>query len=114
MFRKMGEAVSLTVSGLKGNNNNSNNDKKESPFVVPGNVYLVRPRRIGGGSSSIHEISGRGGRESLRAALLWQLNDVLVSKSLWAHHRLDAYIHSLDKVRLKGFADDPTSENESY
>jgi hypothetical protein len=109
----MGEAVSLTVSGLKGNNNN-NNDNKEAALVVPGNVYLVRPRRLGGGSSSIHEISGRGGRESLRAALLWQLNDVLVSKSLWAHHRLDAYIHSLDKVRLKGFADDPTSENESY
>jgi hypothetical protein len=104
----MGEAVSLTVSGLKGTNNN---EKKGASLVVPGSVYLVRPRRIGGGSSSIHEIGGRGSRESLRAALLWQLNDVLVSKSLWAHHRLDAYIHSLDKVRLKGFGDDPSSES---
>ncbi|KAL3758776.1 hypothetical protein ACHAWU_006418 [Discostella pseudostelligera] len=103
----MGEAVSLTVSGLKGN---SNNEKKGVSLVVPGSVYLVRPRRIGGGSSSIHEIGGRGSRESLRAALLWQLNDVLVSKSLWAHHRLDAYIQSLDKVRLKGFGDDPSSD----
>lgn len=102
----MGDAVSMTVSGLKGSS--SNNDKKETTLTVPGKVYLVRPRRIGGGSSSIHEIGGRGSRESLRAALLWQLNDVLVSKSLWSHHRLDAYIHSLDKVRLKGFADNPS------
>lgn len=104
----MGEAFSLTMSGLKGDNNDTN----EAVLVVPGKVYLVRPRRIGGGSSSIHEIGGRGSRESIRAALLWQLNDVLVSKSLWAHHRLEAYIHSLDKVRLKGFVDDPSSETE--
>ena len=104
----MGEAFTLTVSGLKGDNN----DKKEAVLVVPGNVFLVRPRRIGGGSSSIHEIGGRGSRESIRATLLWQLNDVLVSKSLWAHHRLEAYIRSLDKVRLKGFVDEPSSEIE--
>lgn len=95
----MSEAVSLTVSGLK-------TDKhKEEKLAVPGNVYLVRPRRIGGGSSSIHEVGGNG-KESLRANVLWQLNDVLLSKSLWSHHKLSTYIRSLDKVRLKGFADE--------
>mmetsp|Transcript_15172 Transcript_15172/g.27444 ORF Transcript_15172/g.27444 Transcript_15172/m.27444 type:complete len:606 (+) Transcript_15172:104-1921(+) len=100
----MSEAVSLTVSGLK------SKDSKGGKLTVPGNVFLVRPRRIGGGSSSIHEVGG-GGREALRAALLWQLNDVLLSKSLWAHHRLDAYIRSLDRVRLKGFSDSPSNDD---
>jgi len=102
----MSEAVSLTVSGLKSNDSKNKGGK----LIVPGKVFLVRPRRIGGGSSSIHEVGGHG-KESLRAALLWQLNDVLLSKSLWAHHRLDAYIRSLDRVRLKGFADSPSNEN---
>ena len=96
----MSEAVSLTVSGLK-------TDKhKEEKLAVPGNVYLVRPRRIGGGSSSIHEVGGNGKESSLRANVLWQLNDVLLSKSLWSHHKLATYIRSLDKVKLKGFADE--------
>lgn len=95
----MSEAVSLTVSGLK-------TDKhKEEKLSVPGNVYLVRPRRIGGGSSSIHEVGGNG-KESLRANVLFQLNDVLLSKSLWSHHKFATYIRSLDKVKLKGFADE--------
>ncbi|KAL7547879.1 hypothetical protein ACHAWF_011144 [Thalassiosira exigua] len=100
----MSEAVSLTVSGLK------SGDGKGGRLTVPGNVYIVRPRRIGGGSSSIHEVGGRGSRESLRASILWQLNDVLLSKSLWSHHKLDAYIRSLDRVRLKGFVD--ANEND--
>ena len=100
----MSEAVSLTVSGFK-----SNSGGKAERLVVPGQTFLVRPRRMGGGSSSIHEVGGRGG-ESLRAALLWQLNDVLLSKSLWSHHRLDAYVRSLDRVRLKGFVDDQSIE----
>jgi hypothetical protein len=99
----MSEAISLTVSGFK-----SNNGGKGERLIVPGQVFLVRPRRMGGGSSSIHEVGGRGG-ETFRATLLWQLNDVLLSKSLWSHHRLDAYIRSLDRVRLKGFVDDQST-----
>lgn len=100
----MSEAVSMTVSGLK-------SDSKEGTLIVPGKAFLIKPRSMGGGSSSIHEVGGQD-RESVRAALLWQLNDVLLSKSLWAHHRLDTYVRSLDKVRLKGFADDTTNEDE--
>lgn len=96
----MSDAVSLTVSGAIGK------DKKgEKQLSLPGKVFLVRPRRLGGGSSSIHEVND-GGKESLRAAVLWQLKDILLSRSLWAHHRLEGYIQTLDKVRLKGFSDD--------
>ena len=114
----MSEAVSLAASGMKkkkGKKGGKGGGKDEdgSRLVVPGNAFLVRPRSMGGGSASIHEVgagNGGGGRESLRAAVLWQLNDVLLSGSLWSHHRLGAYVRSLDRVRLKGFADDPDGE----
>jgi len=105
----MSEAVSLTVSGLKSNEDG----KKGGKLILPGNAFLVRPRRIGGGSSSIHEVGGHG-RETFRATLLFQLNDILLSKSLWVHHQLDAYVRSLDRVRLKGFADDTSSNNNDF
>ena len=51
----------------------------------------------------MHEVGGlKGGREALRAAVLWQLNDVLLSNSLWKHHQLEDYIKGLDKVHLRG------------
>lgn len=85
---------------------------------------------MGGGCfASIHEISGTGGggskskgggggngsgkggggggggrtREALRAAVLWQLDDILLSRSLWKHHSLESYITGLDCVRLREF-----------
>ncbi len=98
----MSDAARLTVTGLT----SGSTKKKENHLNVPGRVYLIRPRRIGGGSSSIHEVGGSiGGRENFRAAVLWQLNDVLLSKSLWKHHSQSSYIRSLDRVQLKGFAD---------
>ena len=97
----MSDAARLTVTGLT-----SGSTKKKENLEVPGRVYLIRPRRIGGGVSSIHEVGGSiGGRENFRAAVLWQLNDVLLSKSLWKHHSQSSYIRSLDRVQLKGFAD---------
>jgi hypothetical protein len=51
----------------------------------------------------MHEVGGlKGGREALRAAILWQLNDILLSNSLWKHHQLHYYIQGLDKVQLRG------------
>ena len=51
----------------------------------------------------MHEVGGlKGGREALRAAVLWQLNDILLSKSFWKHHQLEEYIQGLDKVVLRG------------
>lgn len=104
----MSDAVSLTVSGLRSHAHGS--EGEEFRLAVPGRAYLVRPRRLGG-ASSMHEVGGtRGGREALRAAVLWQLNDVLLSRSLWAHHSLDAYIHGLDRVQLRGVA----TEDDDY
>jgi len=97
----MTDVVSLTVSGMK--SQSSKNEQER--LAVPGNVFLIRPRRMGGGSSSIHEVGGTGGRESLRAAVLWQLNDVLLSGSMIKHHSLDQHIRSLDRVQLQGFTD---------
>lgn len=75
---------------------------EEGRLVVPGQAFLIRPRRLGG-VCSMHEVGGlKGGREALRAAVLWQLNDVLLSNSLWKHHQLADYINGLDKVHLRG------------
>jgi len=61
----------------------------------------------------MHEVgSSKGGREALRAAVLWQLHDVLLSKSLWNHHQLESYIQGLDRVQLRGFED--SGEVEEY
>ena len=89
---------------------------EESRLSIPGKVFLIRPRRLGG-ASSIHEVrgSGSGGREALRAAILWQLNDILLSRSLWTHHSLESYVHGLDKVELREFQttkDDFIEEND--
>jgi len=90
---------------------------EEARLSIPGKVFLIRPRRLGG-ASSIHEIrgSGSGGREALRAAILWQLNDVLLSKSLWTHHSLVSYIRGLDKVELREFqmTDDNNFEEDDH
>lgn len=76
---------------------------KDNKLITPGLAYLIRPRRLGN-QCSIHEIGAqlRSSRESLRAAILWQLNDVLLSRSIWKHHQLESYIHGLDRVHLRG------------
>jgi len=93
----MTDALSLTLSSLQSHAHGS--EGEEARLSIPGRVYLVRPRRYGGGVSSMHEIGM--GRDALRAAVLWQLNDVLLSRSLWKHHSLDSYIVSIDKVGLR-------------
>ena len=93
----MSDAVSLTVSGVKAHAKGKKGGEKH--LSVPGMVYLVRPRRYEG--SSIHEVSSSQGAIKVRSAVLWQLNDVLLSKSLWAHHSLDAYIRGLNRVQLR-------------
>ncbi len=98
----MTDTLSLTVSSLQSHAHGS--EGEEARLSIPGKVYLVRPRSIGGGVSSIHEI-GRG-RDALRAAVLWQLNDVLLSRSLWKHHSLESYIRSLDKVQLRQISEE--------
>jgi hypothetical protein len=104
--RQMGwmtDTLSLTTSNLKRHAFGGKN--KESKLSIPGLAFLVRPRRLAH-ACSMHEVGNlETGREALRAAILWQLNDILLSKSLWKHHQLDAYIHGLDRVYLRGLED---------
>lgn len=101
----MSDTVSLTVSSLQ--NHAHGSEGEETRLSIPGRSFLVRPRRLGG-MCSIHEVGNlkKGGREALREALLWQMNDVLLSTSMWKHHELTSYIQGLDRTQLRGVADD--------
>lgn len=72
-----------------------------------GQAYLLRPRRYGN-HVSIHEMGRASGREAIRAAVLWQLSDILLSPSYAKHHTLDSYIHGLDRVHVRGLEDGAT------
>jgi len=100
----MTDTLSLTLSSIKSHAHGS--EGEEGRLSIPGKAYLVRPRRIQGGVSSIHEIGGG----SLRAAVLWQMNDVLLSGSLWKHHALESYINCLDKVQLRHVNDEDDND----
>lgn len=101
----MADTVSLATSNLQSHAIGS--EGEEARLAIPGRAYLIRPRRLGD-VCSMHEVGAaqlKGGREALRAAVLWQLNDILLSRSLWKHHQLDSYIHGLDRVHLRGLDD---------
>ena len=59
---------------------------------LPGDVFFLKPRADG--AVGVY----RGGAGRAREELLWQLNDVLLSKSMLAHATLDAYISALDRI----------------
>ena len=101
----MSDTMSMTVSSLQ--NHAHGSEGEEAKLSIPGRAFLVRPRRLGG-ICSIHEVGNlkKGGREALREALLWQMNDVLLSTSMWKHHELTAYISGLDRTQLRGVIGD--------
>lgn len=59
---------------------------------LPGQVFYLKPRADG--SVSLNTLGSNRNREQH----LWQLNDILLTKSMLAHHTLDAYIHSLERT----------------
>jgi hypothetical protein len=101
----MADALSLATSNSIGSWSGDDDDTVLK-LSIPGRAYLIRPRRLGG-SSSIHEIGiqTEGSRDTLRAAVLWQLNEIILSSSCWKHHQLESYIHGLDRVQLRGLED---------
>ena len=101
----MSDAATMATSNIQAHMFSGKKDK-DKKLITPGLAYLIRPRRLGN-QCSIHEIGSqlRSSRESLRAAILWQLNDVLLSRSIWKHHQLESYIHGLDRVHLRGLED---------
>ena len=107
----MRDTVSLATSNIMSHAYGS--EGEEERLAIPGRAFLIRPRRFGN-ACSMHEIGLqlKGGREALRAAILWQLYDVLLTKSLWKHHELNSYIHGLDRVQLRGASEDDDDESE--
>ncbi len=107
----MRDTVSLATSNIMSHAYGS--EGEEERLAIPGRAFLIRPRRLGN-VCSMHEIGLqlKGGREALRAAILWQLHDVLLTKSLWKHHELNSYIHGLDRVQLRGVNEDDDDDNE--
>ena len=62
-------------------------------MVLPGRVVFVKPRRARGGASlSVIKAA------SVKRDIFWQLDDVLVSKSMWRHHRIESYVRTLERV----------------
>lgn len=64
----------------------------EGLLLCPGVVYLFKPRAGGGVGVATTKRGGFG------EALLWQMHDVLISKSMLAHHLLESYIKVLDRA----------------
>jgi hypothetical protein len=95
------DTFSMAAANLKSHAHGS--EGEEGRLALSGRAFLIRPRRLGH-SCSMHEVGNqlKGGREALRAAVLWQLNDVLLSSSMWKHHRLESYIHGIDRLHLRG------------
>lgn len=108
---RVADTISLASSSLMSHAHGS--EGEETRLAISGRAFLIRPRRLGG-VCSIHEIGSqlKGGREALRAAILWQLNDVLLSKSLWKHHTLDSYIRGMDKLYLRGTETENDNEED--
>ena len=68
-------------------------DPSKVTMVLPGRVVFVKPRRARGGASlSVIKAA------SVKRDIFWQLDDVLVSKSMWRHHRIESYVRTLERV----------------
>ena len=63
---------------------------------LPGHLFFLKPRKDA--SVSLYALKSETPKQGARADLLWQLDDILLSKSMLAHHTLDAYLESLDRA----------------
>jgi len=79
-------------SGVTRERQDGGEESRVDQLQCPGVVYLMKPRAGGGMTVAT---CNKGG---LSEALLWQLHDALISKSMLAHHSLAAYIRALDQI----------------
>eukprot|EP00977_Amphora_coffeiformis_P029848 scaffold43062_cov206-Amphora_coffeaeformis.AAC.4 len=100
-----GDMVKLATQGLTAHAHGREGEECRLTSTTGSQAYLLRPRRYGN-HVSIHEMGRSSGREAIRAAVLWQLSDILLSPSYAKHHTLDSYIHGLDRVHVRGLDDD--------
>jgi hypothetical protein len=68
-------------------------DADEQAVTVPGRVWFLKPRRLHGGATMVRVRQG-----ALRDDMLWQMHDIMLTKSMLSHHRLERYIGTLDRV----------------
>ena len=103
-WKRMSDTFSLTMSSIQSYAHGSQGE--ETKLALPGNVYCIKPRRYHN-ACSLHQVGGdaTAKHQAWRAAILWQLNDILLSPSMVSHHSLTAYIHALDRVQLRSFHD---------
>lgn len=60
---------------------------------MPGRVWFAKPRRLKNGATLSRVMQG-----NLKEDMLWQLHDIMLTKSMLSHHRLDKYVKILDRV----------------
>ena len=110
-WKRMSDTVSLTMSSIQSYAHGS--EGEEAKLALPGNVYCIKPRRYHN-ACSLHQVGGdaTAKHQAWRAAILWQLNDILLSPSMISHHSLTAYIHALDRVQLRSFHDPTSTPND--
>ncbi|CAM9317741.1 unnamed protein product [Ectocarpus fasciculatus] len=65
----------------------------DARLTVPGRVWFAKPRRLKNGATLKRVMQG-----NLKEDMLWQLHDIMLTKSMLSHHRLDKYIKILDRV----------------
>lgn len=65
----------------------------DARLAVPGKVWFAKPRRLKNGATLARVMSG-----SMKEDMLWQLHDIMLTKSMLSHHRLDKYVKILDRV----------------
>lgn len=80
-----------TPSGTGGDSRAGVKDE-DTLLSCPGVVYMLKPRASG----QVHMVTTKRG--GIGESLLWQLHDILISKSMLAHHTLPAYVRCLDVV----------------
>lgn len=115
-FNWITDTVSIATTNIQSHAMGSYNEEMKLSIYNSIKSYIIRPRRLHN-VCSIHEIgsiTSISKREALRASILWQLNDILVSPSLWKHHQLNTYIHGLDRVQLRGLDHSTTTTNNSH
>ena len=98
----MSDTLSLTVSSLQSHAHGS--EGEEAKLAIPGSAFLVKPRKLGG-KCSIHEV-GNMKKGGMREALFFQLNDILLSKSMFKHTTLNSYIQGLGRTQLRSVTND--------
>ncbi|CAN0375482.1 unnamed protein product [Discosporangium mesarthrocarpum] len=91
----LGASLFTDVAGvaLQGIRQATTTAEDDSGLTVPGRVWFIKPRRLRNGATMARVMRG-----NLREDMLWQLHDIMLTKSMLSHHRLDKYIKTLDRV----------------